>query len=214
MKRKIRKIQLEISDELLTKDLEKYCEEARKLGAADSKAVTTDRIPVDERVQLKCRIPLCFGYGTSANCPPHTISPSELRELVKKYKYAVFFKLEVEPKVIVRNRDTILERAGAYKKIFEIVSKIESMAFYDGHYLAAGFAAGSCKSTYCYKAECTVLKGERCRHELRVRPSMEAVGIDAYRLATDMGWEVYPIGSDCDPHDIPKGVLMGLVLIH
>ncbi len=214
MSRTVRKIQLEISDELVKKDLDKYCGEARNSGATDSKVVTTDRIPVDDRVQLKCRVPACFGYGTSANCPPHTIRASQLRELVRKYKYAICFKLEVEPEVIVRNRDTILERAGAYKKMFEIVSRIESMAFYDGYYLAVGFAAGSCKSTYCYKAECAVLKGERCRHELRVRPSMEAVGIDAYRLATDLGWEVYPIGSDCDPCDIPKGVLMGLVLIH
>ena len=214
MGQRIRKVQLDISDEVITSDLNRYCEEARKLGATDSKVVSTDRIPVDERVQLKCRIPLCFGYGTSANCPPHAIRPSELRELVKKYRYAVCFKLEVEPEVIVRNRETILERAGAYKKVFEIVSTIESMAFYDAHYLATGFAAGSCKSTYCYKNECTVLKKERCRHELRARPSMEAVGIDAYRLATELGWEIYPIGSSCDPQDIPRGVLMGLVLIH
>ena len=214
MRRTIRKIQLEISDGMLKKDLDKYCEEARNLGAADSKLVTTDKIPVDDRVQLKCRIPVCFGYGTSANCPPHTIKASELRELVKKYKYAVCFKLEVKPEVIVRNRDTILERAGAYKKIFEIVSAIESMAFYDGYYLAAGFAAGSCKSTYCYKVECAVLKGERCKHELKVRPSMEAVGIDAYGLASNLGWDIYPVGSSCDSRDIPGGVLMGLVLIY
>jgi len=43
---------------------------------------------------------------------------------------------------------------------------------------------------------------------------MEAVGIDAYKLATSLGWDVYPIGSDCDPLDIPKGSLMGLVLVY
>lgn len=213
MRRRVRKIEIEIPDEQLKKDLEKYREEACRLGATDSKLITTDMIPVDERVSLKCRIPVCFGYGTSANCPPHTITASELRELIKKYRHAIFFKLEVEASVIVRNPETILERAGAYKKIFEIVSAIESTAFYDGYYLAIGFAAGSCKSTYCYKVECSVLEGKRCGHELRVRPSMEAVGIDAYKLATKVGWEVYPIGSDCHPQDIPKGTLMGLVIV-
>ncbi len=214
MGRKIRKVQLEIDDRRVKRSMDKYCEEARKLGASDSKVVTTDKIPVDERVQLKCIVPKCFGYGTSANCPPHTIKAFELRELVKKYRYGICVKLEVPPQVIVRNRDTILERAGAYKKIFEIVSAVESMAFYDGYYLAVGFAAGSCKSTFCFKTDCAVLKGERCRNELKVRPSMEAVGIDAYRLSAHLGWEMYPIGSDCDPNDIPGGVLMGLILIN
>jgi predicted metal-binding protein len=213
MRRTIRKINLKISEDELNKDLEMYRQETINLGAKDSKIITTDTIPIDERVAMKCRIPVCFGYGTSVNCPPHTITPSELRGAIKKYRYAVFFKLEVQPEVIVRNRETILERAGAYKKVFEIVNAIESMAFYDGHYLAIGFAAGSCKSTYCYKVECSALKGERCRHELRIRPSMEAVGIDAYKLATIVGWDIYPIGSDCNPQDIPKGSLMGLILI-
>jgi predicted metal-binding protein len=214
MRQKIRKIDLKISEVELNKDLEKYREQTINLGAKDSKIIKTDMIPIDERVALKCRIPICFGYGTSANCPPYTITPSELREVIERYRYAVFFKLEVKPDVIVRNRETILERAGAYKKIFEIVNAIESMAFYDGYYLALGFAAGSCKSTYCYKVECSALKGERCRHELRIRPSMEAVGIDAYKLATIVGWDIYPIGSNCNPKDIPKGSLMGIVLIY
>ncbi|MGQ9551998.1 MAG: DUF2284 domain-containing protein [Candidatus Bathycorpusculaceae bacterium] len=214
MRRLIKRIDLEIPEDKLNKDLEKYRQEAISLGATDSKIITTEFIPVDDRVALKCKVPICFGYGTSVNCPPHTISPSELLELIKKYKNAIFFRLEVKPEVIVRSRETILERASAYKKVFDIVSAIESMAFYDGYYLAMGFAAGSCKSTYCYNVECSALKGERCRNELKVRPSMEAVGIDAYKLATSVGWDVYPIGSDCDPRDIPKGSLMGLVLVH
>ena len=98
--------------------------------------------------------------------------------------------------------------------MFEIVSAIESMAFYDGYYFAVGFAAGSCNSTYCYKTDCAVLRNERCRHELKVRPSMEAVGIDAYKLATSVGWGMYPIGSDCDFRDVPKSSLLGLILVY
>jgi predicted metal-binding protein len=214
MRQVIGKIESDISEDRLTKDLEKYRQEAIRLGATDSKIITSEMIPIDERVTLKCRIPICFGFGTCRNCPPYAITPLELREIVKKYKYAIFFKLEVRPDIIVRNKETILERASAYQKVFEIVNAIESKAFYDGYYLSLGFAAGSCKSTYCYDVECASLRGERCRLELKARPSMEAVGIDAYKLATSVGWDVYPIGSGCDPLDIPKGSLMGLVLIY
>ena len=214
MQRVLKPVKTQFSDEELQKDLERYRQEAIRLGATDAKVISADRITVDERVALKCRVPLCFGYGTSANCPPNAPRPAEIREILRKYRFGIFFKVEVPPSVIVRNRETILERAGAYKKVFDLVSAEESLAFYDGHYLAVGFAAGSCKSTYCYKAECAVLKGERCRNELRSRPSMEAVGIDAYRLAAEVGWTIYPIGSDCAPQDVPGGILLGLVLVH
>ncbi len=210
---KIRRIKLEISEEDLLKDSERYCIMAKELGADDARTITTADIPIDDRVVLKCRIPKCFGYGTSAHCPPYSLKPDETREVVNNYRRAVVIIHTVRPEVIVRDRATINERVEAYKKIFHIVSAIESAAFYDGYYFSLGFAAGSCKSTFCYNVECTVLKGEKCRLSLRARPSMEAVGIDCYRLATMLGWEIYPIGSDAKPHCIPHGVLMGLVLI-
>jgi predicted metal-binding protein len=209
-----RKIQLKYPDEIIAQDLQKYCQQAIEFGATDAKIISTDTIPIDERVQLKCRVPVCFGYNTSANCPPHTIAPATLREIIGRYKHAILLKLEVQPRVIVRDRTTIIERVNAYKKVFELVSTIESMAFYDGYYLAMGFAAGSCKSTYCYKVDCAVLRGERCRNELLVRPSMESVGIDTYKLATRVGWEIYPIGSACRPDAIPHAALVGLILIY
>jgi predicted metal-binding protein len=93
------------------------------------------------------------------------------------------------------------------------VNNLESDAFYDGHYLSVGFGAGSCKSTFCHDRDCTVLRGEKCRLALRARPSMEAVGIDCYRIATELGWDIYPIGSDAKPACMPHGTLMGLVMI-
>jgi len=93
----VRKIELRISEDELSKDLEKYRQRAISLGATDAKIVTTSVIQVDERVTLKCRIPTCFGYGTSANCPPHTITPSEMRGLIQRYDHAIFLKLAVRP---------------------------------------------------------------------------------------------------------------------
>ena len=41
---------------------------------------------------------------------------------------------------------------------------------------------------------------------MKSRPSMEAVGIDVYKMAAQAGWDIYPIGSE-RPEDMPKGTL-------
>ena len=88
------------------------------------------------------------------------------------------------------------------------------MAFYDGHYLAVGFAAGTCRHTLCSKNEtCQAMEGKQCRFALQSRPSMEAVGIDVYRMVASAGWDIYPIGSSAKPEEAPKGTLAGLVVV-
>ena len=42
---------------------------------------------------------------------------------------------------------------------------------------------------------------------------MEAVGIDVYNLASSSGWDIYPIGSNARPEDMPKGTLAGIVIV-
>ncbi|MCE5334227.1 MAG: DUF2284 domain-containing protein [Desulfobacteraceae bacterium] len=209
-----RKITPDMYDSLLREDLERYRTKAIDLGASRAKIVRVEDIPVDERVILKCQVPRCFGYGAGAQCPPHTLKPAELRELLKKYRFAVFFIMNVPPEVIVRDKETIKERVAAYQQLYKIVSEVESAAFYDGHYLAVGFAAGSCRHTYCgQQKDCQALRGERCRFSLLSRPSMEAVGIDVYRMVAQADWDIYPIGSGAQPADIPKGTLAGIVIV-
>ena len=109
----------------------------------------------------------------------------------------------------MREKATIKERIKAYQRVFKAVNEVESMAFYDGHYLAFGFAAGSCRHTFCSQKEnCSALQGKKCRIALRSRPSMEAVGFDVYKMAASAGWDIYPIGSDAKTEDIPKGTFM------
>ena len=200
--------------DLLNEDLEKYKKMAFELGASKAAILRAEKIPVDERVVLKCQIPRCFGYGASAHCPPNTLKPDDLRELLKGYQWAVFFIVDVSPEVIIRDKATIRERVTAYQSVFNIVNKIESMAFYDGHYLAFGFAAGSCRHTFCGQQEkCQALEGKQCRFSLRSRPSMEAVGIDVYKMVAEEGWDIYPIGSSAKAEDIPKGTLAGIIIV-
>ncbi len=214
MGRKVEKITVDMNEARLAQDLERYAQKALEMGATRAAVIKAADIPVDERVPLKCQSPRCFGYGAGAHCPPNTLGPAELRDILKKYHWAVLFTLDVPPEVIVRDKATIKERVAAYQKVFKMVSEVESMAFYDGHYLAFGFGAGSCRHTFCGQQEnCQALEGKKCRFSLIARPSMEAVGFDVYQMAAKVGWEIYPIGSGAKADEIPKGSLAGIVIV-
>ncbi len=209
-----KKIVLDQNPEQVSADLESYREFALELGAEKARIMPATGLIVDERVTFKCRVPLCFAYGTSANCPPHAPKPEEIRALIQKYQWAIFFIIEVPSEVIIRDKTAIKPQIKAFKKVSDIVNQIESRAFYDGHYLSTGFSAGTCRYTFCGLQEnCQALHGDRCRFALRARPSMEAVGFDVYRMATSSGWDIYPIGSGAKAQDMPRGSMAGLVLI-
>lgn len=210
----IQKIRSNMNQHLLVDNLKKYEAKALEMGASQVAIIRVDTIPVDDRVTLKCQIPRCFGYGAGAHCPPNTLKPAELRDYLTKYEWAIVFTLDVPPEVIIRNKATIKERVAAYQKVYKTVSAIESMAFYDGHYLAFGFGAGSCRHTFCGQQEtCAAMQGNKCRFSLLARPSMEAVGIDVYKLVAGLGWNIYPIGSGADSACVPKGTLAGIVIV-
>jgi predicted metal-binding protein len=215
MVRKVEKINLDIDEDKLKKRLEHYREKAIELGASKAKVIPTEEIPVDERVTLKCQVPRCFGYGVCAHCPPNALKPSELEMHLKKYKWAIFFTIDFPSEVLVRDKATIKERVAAYEKVYKIVSEVESAAFFDGYYLAFGFAAGSCRHVFCgLEKNCLAMEGQRCRFSLRARPSMEAVGIDVYRMVAQAGWDIYPMATNMEASEVPKGTLAGIVIIY
>jgi predicted metal-binding protein len=209
-----KKIRADMHEAQLAADLERYRQKALDLGASNARIVKAEEIPVDERIPMKCQVPRCFGYGAGAQCPPNTMKPAELKDHLKKYAWAVFFIKDVPSEVIIRDKATIKERVAAYQWMYTTVSEIESAAFHDGHYLAFGFAAGSCRHTFCGQLpDCQAMKGDKCRFSLKSRPSMEAVGIDVYKMVAQSGWDIYPIGSGEKALDIPKGTLAGIVIV-
>ena len=77
------------SEEELKRDLESYRKMAIELGATDAKVIPADEVYIDSRVRIKCTIPKCPEYGSSAHCPPHAPDPDQMRELVGAYKKAL-----------------------------------------------------------------------------------------------------------------------------
>lgn len=212
----VRKILEKVPDEVLARDLEKYRQRAIELGATDAKIITTDKVIVDDRVRAKCTYPKCPAYGTNANCPPYAMDLPMVRKVVSGYRYAIFSKIEVPSEDIAgpearKSRGFIPFQV----KNYEIVSKIESEAFYDGYHLALGFTDGHCKGAFCPTTECrALLPGQSCRHALKARSSMEAVGMDAYRMAASVGWDIYPVGVNLPPSEVPHGTILSLVLVY
>jgi predicted metal-binding protein len=72
-------------------------------------------------------------------------------------------------------------------KLHRLVNQLETMAFKEGFYLAAGLTGGDC--SLC--TECvTPQRGELCRHPFEARPSMEAMGIDVLKTCDNVGLPV------------------------
>jgi predicted metal-binding protein len=210
----VRKIVENVPYTVLQKDLKKYERMAIEHGATDAKIITTDMVVIDERVRAKCIYPKCEWYGTNAHCPPHAPELEQMRKLVNSFKHAIFLRMRVPTELLAAKRTTkqLEQYKILRKKALETIGKIESTAFYDGYYLALGFGCGTCKLIFCPNGDCKVLKGESCMAPHRARASMEAVGMDVYKLATKVGWDIYPIGKA--PSDAPYGTIAGIVFIY
>lgn len=90
---------------------------------------------------------------------------------------------------------------------------VERAASYDGHYFAARFASGNCKSLCCCDPDCGVLKDEKCGQKLRARPVMEAVGPQCFALSDTLGREIYPVGKSAAAAGVPAIFRMGMALV-
>jgi len=205
----------------IEQNLESLCRLAKESGATSSVSFDARKVVVDERVRLKCCVPLCDDYGLNLMCPPNVIGIEEFREILAKYKHAILVQIEVpitakmkkefpraDDLAALYKRDGFLESyresfTPAKMKLHRIIHKVEAQAFALGYRFAAGFIAGSCK--LC--VDCAGISSQKvCRHPFRARPSMEAVGIDTVQTAANAGL----------PFEIPaknKTVWNGLVLV-
>ena len=55
--------------------LRKVIDTLKKKGASEVRIISAADVIVDERVRLKCQIPICDSYGKNLMCPP-TFRPS------------------------------------------------------------------------------------------------------------------------------------------
>jgi len=214
--------QLTPSDE----DLKTLKQAALDQGADNAVIISTADIILDPRVRFKCMIPKCYKSGACSHCPPHGYSLDEVRKMISGFGSGVFFRVRVESEVIAAKgladlidtgeiNETIMSLGASYLTVFTIAADLKQKAKQKGFSNTLGFAAGNCRDVLCYDQafcqEFTRLK--TCRNPGISAPSMESCGMDAFTMGARAGWDVYPIGGTCEPDSIPRGSLMGLVLV-
>ena len=200
----VRKIPAKVDPDQLVIDLDTLSALARRVGAGEVFLIGARDVIFSREVLTQVRAGAEF---TSCHWPVNYPKDS-LEEAIGFYQKGIFF-------IISHNGDIpeyfggLIEDAShrnAYRKVYEVASRVESVAFYLGYHLALGLARGNCRTIFCPgQQECVASKrGERCLHPLRSRPSLEAVGIDAREMARNMGI------------DLPSGdtaFLAGLVMV-
>ena len=195
---------------------------ARALGAGSAAPLPARAVVVDERVNFKCRVPLCASYGVNLMCPPHTPTAAETRKALARYtdvlvvqqdipltQAAVDEALDGLGYAEAQAPDAPAGRTAAYQvrlrdsqnEFSHLMSVLEAEAFKMGYRFAAAFAGGDC--VLC--DVCAGATGEVCRHPFEARPSMESVGIDVVATAEAAG---LAIELPADEHPRWTGLLL------
>ncbi|MDR0471158.1 MAG: DUF2284 domain-containing protein [Nitrososphaerota archaeon] len=187
---------------------------ALEKGATDAKIISTDKVVVEDRVVLKCKIG-CNHYGETLACPPYTPTAEKFRKIVSEYSYAMFMKFttsasadaEVYKHLMTYQTDTtisqdIKEKAAKFwqdwkddkLKMLQSVVDLEKAAMKQGYSLAVSFISGHCQ--LCDK--CNTQTGI-CRRPELARWSEDAVGVNVKKTATNAGIEfTFPFTKNAD----------------
>ncbi len=175
---------------------------ALELGAADAKVISSDKVVIEDRVVLKCKVG-CNNYGKTLACPPYTPSTEEFRRVVSEYSFALFMKFastaeadeelqhilskpidddsissELKQKMNKFWADWKRDKA----EMLSSVVKLEKEAMRKGYSLAVGFISGSCQ--LCEKCN---LDTRICAHPDMARYSEDAVGVNVKKTAKNAG---------------------------
>jgi predicted metal-binding protein len=164
----------------------------KEQGASSAVLIDVPCIVIDERVRLKCQVPVCRSYRKNLMCPPYVQTVAEFRETLNLYSKAVLLQVTAKWKNIYAGTpsEEVLSPA---KKLHEIVNFAEKKAFSEGFRFAAGLIGGCCR--LC--DECVAVHGDvHCRYPFEARPSMEAMGIDVVETAKKAGMLIsFPISD-------------------
>lgn len=201
--------------------LEKGAYRARVFPALD--------VRLDERVRLKCQIPLCPHFGRTLTCPPNVPAVDGFRKALANYRDAILvqtrsllngdidsYDREEVHEFFSRSAGTPQQQGGegggaqqdfrdvkgAAVRLHKLVNEVEGKAMSLGFPYALGLIGGACE--LC--PSCVGPGGKGCRRPFEARPAMEGVGIDVLRTSVSAGL----------PFDMPPKteiVWSGLVLI-
>jgi predicted metal-binding protein len=178
---------------------------ALEAGASDARIIPADKVVVEDRVVLKCKVG-CPNYGKTLACPPYTPTAEEFRKIVSEYSYAMFMKFksqaEADPEV-TKNlttaetdltlqqdmKDKVQKFWAAWKddkrKMLQTVVDLEKAAMNKGYPLAISFISGHCQLCEKCNTETRI-----CVHPNLARYSEDAVGVNVKKTAQKAGMTI------------------------
>ncbi|WP_461863032.1 DUF2284 domain-containing protein [Thermococcus sp.] len=130
------------------------------------KEITASEVVVSPRPVWKCR--LCPMYGRRPGCPPHAPDWREAREWVRSFRKALIIKFGIDYDDFENEK----------RKTLSYLLKREEEFFKKGYMYALALFPGSCN--LC--DDCPFERGEPCKMPDKVRPSIDAIGIEISRL--------------------------------
>lgn len=148
-------------------------------GATQAVLIPAAAVVVDERVRLKCQVPLCANYGRRLVCPPNLPPVAVVRQIVERYQEALL--LTVRTSLTGSDAEKRQAAHEAALRLHRAVNAVERAAL-PQFPLAAGFIGGECR--LC--EEC-VGPGGTCRHPFEARPAMEGMGMDVVAICRKAG---------------------------
>ena len=187
-----------------TKEFNFLLEEAKRLGARETKIIGSNKVVVEDRVLLKCRTG-CDSYGKKFVCPPYTPTPDEFRKILREYRKVLIVKFpadaEAEEDVgrsLQKNQCSpaiapdLRERTNKFwdvwgadkRRILLAMLELEKAAFNRGFTLAFALTAGSC--TLCEKCN---MDGS-CTHPTMARYAEHALGVNAKKTLVNAGMSI------------------------
>lgn len=162
-------------------------------GASMAMPIPVSHVIVDERVRLKCQVPLCDSFHKNLMCPPFVMPVEEFRQVLARYQEAIL--MQTAGVIDVQNDNgkpgkDVFAPAG---RLHDLVNLGEREAFRAGFRFAAGLIGGCCRLCEV----CVAIDNIRiCRFPFRARPSMEAMGVDVVATLEQSGLSLaFPVGD-------------------
>ncbi len=209
------------------KQLQKF---ALDKGAYRAKTFSARLVAVDERVRMKCQIPLCPHFGRALTCPPNVPTVEEFGRALSRYKKALLIQTqsslsgdisECDKKEVQEFFTSPAKTTGSKKeektetqknfdgvraaavRLHKLINDVEGMAMGLGFPYALGLIGGECMLCPECVGPCS---DKACRHPFKARPSMEGVGIDVIKTSVNAG-----LPFDCPPKT--EVIWTGLILV-
>lgn len=193
---------VEIKAKAVRADLDRLVDFAKRIGATDALVAPVSVLAVSEVMRLKCQIPACWGYNASPFCPPRTATAEEMKSIIAEYNWALLLAVP-RPATATGSAAELFAHSNEVK---EIVGRTEVEAQYSSLLDAMGFPGGPCTLCGMFSEEwirafrkgaevpyCPLLErtAPMCLHFYHGRPAAQAVGLDMYLTAKNVGWEEY-----------------------